>query len=221
MKFTLFFLFLTLYTTWLLLTLVSPLKYLLLWLIVNLIVMTTAYALNNPKFILAKKEDGSVNYFLLLINLPWLLFSWFVFYVQMLMSRENRVDEVVNSSIFIASKSARNFDYSSYDVVVDLTAEFLKAKVGGATYISYANLDGMPLSKLYEDVSIFQNKKVLVHCANGHGRSALFVAKLLKDLGKVESYEEGLLRVKQSRPLAVPNGGQIKLLGKISKGEWS
>ena len=70
-------------------------------------VMTTTYALNNPKFILAKKEDGSVNYFLLLINLPWLLFSWVVFYLQMIISRENRVDDVVDSSIFIASKPAK------------------------------------------------------------------------------------------------------------------
>jgi len=46
---------------------------------VNLLVMTIAYALNNPKLILAKKEDGSVNYFMLFLNLPWLLFSWFVF----------------------------------------------------------------------------------------------------------------------------------------------
>ena len=95
--------------------------------------------------------------------------------------------------------------------MVDLTAEFLKAKVEGVKYIAYPNLDGMPLSKLYDDVSIFQNKKVLVHCANGHGRSALFVASLLKDLKLVESYKKGLLRVKQSRPLAVPNGGQLEL----------
>ena len=181
MKFTFFFFFLTLYTLWFLLTLSSPMKYLLLWLIFNLMIMTIAYALNNPKFILGKKHDGSVNYFLLFINLPWLLFSWFVFYLQMLISRENRVDRIGETFISIASKPARNFDYSSYDIVADLTAEFLKDRIGDVEYIAYPNLDGMPLSKGDKDVTIFKNKKVLVHCANGHGRSALFVARLLVD----------------------------------------
>jgi protein-tyrosine phosphatase len=132
----------------------------------------------------------------------------------MLISRENRVDNIDKTSIFIASKPARKFDYSSYDIVIDLTAEFLKSKVEGAEYISYPNLDGMPLTQAYEDVTIFQNKKVLVHCANGHGRSALFVARLLQDLELVESYDEGLKRVLRSRPLAVANRGQLKKKGK-------
>ncbi len=209
MKFTLFFSLLVLYATWLFLDLVSPFKYLLLWLIINLIVMTTAYAFNNPKLILAKKNDGSINYFLLWVNLPWLLFSWVVFALQMLISRENRVDSVVENHIFIASRPARNFDYSSYDMVVDLTAEFLKRSMDESKYISYPNLDGMPLSSLYENVTVFQNKRVLIHCANGHGRSALFVAILLKDLKLVDSFGKGLERVKESRPLAIPNGGQL------------
>ncbi|MCK5855743.1 MAG: dual specificity protein phosphatase family protein [Sulfurovaceae bacterium] len=184
-------------------------KYLLLWLILNLMVMTMAYALNNQKLILDKKEDGLVSLFLLLINLPWLLFSWSVFALQMLISKESRVDKIIGSSIFIASRPSTNFDYSSYDIVVDLTSEFLKNRTKGVEYISYSNLDGMPLSKSYENVAIFQNKKVLVHCANGHGRSALFVAGLLVDLELVENFEEGLALIKKSRPLAVPNAGQF------------
>jgi len=177
---------------------------------VNLVVMTIAYALNNPKLILAKKEDGSVKYFMLFLNLPWLLFSWFVFYVQMLVSRENRVDVIGKTSLSIASRPSKNFDYGAYDSVIDLTAEFCKTKVEGVEYLSYPNLDGMPLSKLYDNVRLFQNKKTLIHCANGHGRSALFVARLLKDLALVESDEEGLKMVQESRPLAVPNGGQLR-----------
>ncbi len=210
MKFTLFFSLLLLYTIGLFLTLVSPLKYLLFWLILNLIVMTTAYALNNPKLILAKKRDGSINYFLLSINLPWLLFSWIVFFLQMLISKEHRVDSIIENQIFIASKPARNFDYSAYDIVVDLTAEFLKTDIEESKYISYPNLDGMPLSNLCEDVTIFQNKRVLIHCANGHGRSALFVAILLKDLNLVDTLYNGLEKVKKNRRLAVPNGTQLK-----------
>ena len=172
--------------------------------------MTTAYALNNPKLILAKKRDGSINYFLLSINLPWLLFSWIVFFLQMLISKEHRVDSIIENQIFIASKPARNFDYSAYDIVVDLTAEFLKTDIEESKYISYPNLDGMPLSNLCEDVTIFQNKRVLIHCANGHGRSALFVAILLKDLNLVDTLYNGLEKVKKNRPLAVPNGTQLK-----------
>jgi len=67
----------------------------------------------------------------------------------------------------------------------------------------------MALSQSYKSIEIFKNKRVLVHCANGHGRSALFVAGLLVDLELVESFEEGLDIVKQCRPLAVPNSGQL------------
>jgi len=170
-----------------------------------------AYALNKSNLILDKKEDGSVSlFFLFIINFPWLLFTWSVFALQMLISKENRVDKIKGSSIFIASRPSKSFDYTPYDVVVDLTSEFLKDKIIGVHYISYSNLDGMPLSKSYEDVSIFQNKKVLVHCANGHGRSALFVARVLVDLELVVTFEEGLALIQKSRPLAVPNGGQLK-----------
>ena len=61
-----------------------------------------------------------------------------------------------------------------------------------------------------EDVTIFQNKRVLIHCANGHGRSALFVAILLKDLNLVDTLYNGLEKVKKNRRLAVPNGTQLK-----------
>ena len=205
MKFKLFFVTLTFYVFS---NINSELKYLLLWLILNLSIMSIAYLSHNPKLILGKSSKGEINYFFLFINLPWLLFTWSIFRVQMFVSRENIVDEIAETNIFISSKPLEDFDFDSYDLIVDLTAEFLRDKVADKNYICYPNLDGMALTTSYDEIEIFSNKRVLVHCANGHGRSALFVASLLLDLGFVESFEKGLALVKKSRSLAVPNGEQ-------------
>ena len=157
---------------------------------------------------MGKNQKGDIYKMLLLLNLPWLLFTWSIFRLQMLLSRENRIDEIVPNRIYISSRPLGGFNYNHYDLVVDLTAEFFKDSTNH--YICYPNLDGMVLSQNYENIEIFKKKKVLVHCANGHGRSALFVARLLVDLEWVKSFEEGLALVKQCRPLAVPNGGQMK-----------
>ena len=209
-KFTLFFTFLTLYTLWILFQTEGVTDYALIWLLLNFLLFTVAYALNTPNLILAKNHTGKINYLLLILNAPWLLFTWIIFQIQMLLSRENSVDKIEGSGIFIASRPLRGFDFSPYDVVVDLTAEFLKDTVKNEKYLSYPNLDGMPLSCGYDDVEIFKNKKVLVHCANGHGRSALFVAKLLVELKFVENFEEGLEVIKKHRPLAISSDGQLK-----------
>ena len=203
MKFTLFFLTLTLYTLWSFIeSSDEPQSYLLLWLVINFLIMTFAYAFNKPSWIMGKNRKGEIKISLLILNFPWLLFSWSIFRLQMFVSRENRVDEVVENHIYIASRPLGGFDYEPYDLVVDLTAEFLKDPVESSRYVCYTNLDAMPLSQSYESVEQFKNKKIVVHCANGHGRSALFVARLLVDLELVESVEEGLALVKMHRLLA-------------------
>ena len=210
MKFTLFFLTLSLYTLWYFIENIKEVQsFFILWLVVNFLIMTLAYALNKPSWIMGKNQKGEIAKTLLILNLPWLLFTWIIFWVQMLLSRENRVNEIISNHIYIASRPLKGFNYKPYDLIIDLTAEFLKDSVN--SYICYPNLDGMALSQSYKSIEIFKNKRVLVHCANGHGRSALFVAGLLVDLELVESFDEGLYTIKQCRPLAtVPNGGQIK-----------
>jgi len=209
MKFTLFFLTLTIYTLFCFIENIKEVQsFFILWLVVNFSIMTSAYAFNKPSWIMGKNQKGEIAKTLLILNLPWLFFTWIIFWLQMLLSRENRVNEIIPNHIYIASRPLKGFDYEPYDLVVDLTAEFLKDSVN--SYICYPNLDGMALSQSYKSIEILKNKRVLVHCANGHGRSALFVAGLLVDLELVESFKEGLDIVKQCRPLAVPNGGQLK-----------
>lgn len=209
MTFALFFLILDFLTIYFFLILTSPFKYLLLWVILNLFIMSVAYTLNRPQYILGKVKSGKINPLLLFLNLPWLLFSWSIFRLQMWVSREDIVNQIKGSKLYISSRPLDNFDYTSYDIVIDLTAEFLKDNVPKDKYICYPNLDAITLSTYYEDAMDFKDKKVLVHCANGHGRSSLFVAKLLMDLDLVGNFEEGLALIKKSRPLAVPSRRQL------------
>jgi len=90
MKFAIFFIVLGCYFLWEILYLQSNMQFIVLWLMINMYVMGLAYLLNKPYFILGKKITGDINYGLMLINLPWLFFTWFIFKLQILLSKENR-----------------------------------------------------------------------------------------------------------------------------------
>jgi hypothetical protein len=174
----------------------------LVWLILNFFIMSIAYLFNQPKLILNKKQNGELNLILLIINLPWLLFTWIVFFIYTKLINEDYCNQIKGTNIWIARADFFN-KIENFDIVVDLTAEFFRDNTK-IRYISIPNLDGMSLKNYDIDFDI-TNKKVLVHCANGHGRSSLFVAILLIDNGICNNVEDALALIKKSRIKAYPN----------------
>lgn len=217
MFFSLFFFLIATYLVWAIAFFESDLRYVLIWPLTNSLIMSISYALNDPKLILGKTKEGRISTVLLLINLPWLLLTWCVFKIQQFVSSENFIDKIAGTSLSISSRPPSTFNFEEYDLVIDLTAEFPKDKISTSKYVCFSNLDGASLKNYCEDISILKNKEVLIHCANGHGRSALFTAKILLDTSVVNDLSEGLDLVKSSRPLATPNRFQKRKPIEIEK----
>ncbi len=53
-----------------------------------------------------------------------------------------------------------------------------------------------------------EGRTVLIHCAQGHGRTATITAAILIQLGLAESVDEALAMIKAVRPFATPSGEQ-------------
>ena len=207
MIFKLFFFCLFSVTTY---QVLSQKQYYLFWPALNFAVFTGAYLFNQASWILNKK-NATFSKLLLLINLPWLLLTWIIFRIQITLSKEDFMNQIADTNIWISSKPTNTNQLEGFDLIIDLTAEFLPLKTTVKT-LHLANLDGMPLSHFETLERVKKNSKVLIHCANGHGRSSSFATILLRELKYCQSTEEGLEMIKASRPMAKPNRPQRKWL---------
>lgn len=101
-------------------------------------------------------------------------------------------------------------DLSKFEVIIDLAAELPRFYKFDGHYESLPNLDGVelvnsqPLNELSRDMAI------LVHCAQGHGRSAAFTALLLGRLGQSGGAEEAISSILLGRPLAKMASCQLR-----------
>ncbi len=156
---------------------------------------------------LGKNKDGDVKLFLVILNLPWLVYTWSVFRIQILLSKEDFANQVDGTSIWISRRPMPGDDIGIFELVIDLTAEFTKDKTD-RNYICIPNLDGHWLRNCSPIDVGYAEKPILVHCANGHGRSSAYVARLLIEWGYCSNAESALNMIQASRPLAVPNHSQ-------------
>ena len=211
MKFIFFFLLIFLCLSSTIYVSETPYSYILLWPALSMLIMSLAYLFNRPSLVLGKKSDGNINLFLLLLNFPWLLLTWCVFRMQLLVGKESFSDQIEGTNIWISRRPISKDNLSVFDVVVDLTCEFPRTKKS-QKYYCFPNLDGHVLANCPPPDEMFEGDHILIHCAYGHGRSALFTALLLKQRKIAESLNEGLEIVRQNRKLAKPNSSQRKWL---------
>lgn len=176
-------------------------------------VLFTAYATKNPLHVMGKSTDGSFSWTICTLNLPWLLFTYVVWFIQRALSRESRVDRIINS-VYIGSYPLHLKD-EAYDLVIDLTAEFPKPKGVNFNYVCLPNLDGVPLADISIPAGITGDSKLLIHCAQGHGRSATYCSILLVRLGLAENIGSALALIQSERPGARPSSAQLGQLAKM------
>jgi len=210
MKLSIFFLILTGFICYWISVLTDPLKYLLIWPAVNLLILALAYASNQPNLIMNKKDDGSISPILLALNLPWLLITWGVFRLQISFEKDF-ANQLEGSNLWISRRPTSRDDLSQFDLVIDLTAEFSKDQIK-VKYRCFPNLDGHILKHNKPISSEWTDKKVLIHCANGYGRSSLYAAILLVEWQFCSDFKAALDLIKNNRKKAVPNSHQRKWL---------
>lgn len=179
----------------------------LLWLAACFVAVGVAYA-RGARGVFGKRPDGALAASRVLLLLPFLGLLWGVWHVARKLSREAPVDEL-SPRLRLARRLLPDELPADVVLVVDLTAEF-HSSVSRCNYRSLPILDGgVPdRAQLRRVIDVIPGDGVtLIHCAQGHGRTALFAACLLIDRDGLTA-EAATAAVLAARPLARMNRAQ-------------
>ncbi len=186
-------------------------RWLLIWAGVSFGSVALGYAGVGPR-VFGKTASGRIPLALKILNLPYLAYTWFVWHLVRLLSREaafNAIDDnLVIGRRLLASEAPEGFDH-----YVDLTAEFeepapIRIRPG---YRCLPILDAsVPrVEELRGAVESSARGRTFVHCAQGHGRTGLFALALLLRRGSVQTIEEGVGLLRSLRPAVRLNREQV------------
>ena len=141
-------------------------------------------------------RTGQINVATAVIFLPFLMLSWLIWLVKHLIKCESPYDRVYED--FYVGRYCMRYPAQFPDDaanVVDLTAEFPARcdVIRGRNYLCLPSLDReMPpahdLADFARQVEALEGP-TYVHCANGHGRSALVVAMVMIMRGAAPTIE--------------------------------
>ena len=187
------------------------------WFATSLLLVGIAYAIKWAG-VFGKTATGAVHSILIVIMLPFLLFTWIVWFFQnrfVSASTWNRV----TPRIYLGRRCQRTHLPPDISCIVDVTAEFPfpRSVRDGCFVISIPTLDGCPprwrdCQRVFEFMERNPNAAIYVYCANGHGRSVTLVATLLGLLGEASSVNGALEIIKSARPTISPNSDQRHFL---------
>lgn len=178
--------------------------WLLLWSGGSFCVVAAAYAFQKPR-VLGKRLDGTMAWGMCVLLLPYLLLTWLLWYVQTRFSREPVCDEV-GPGLWLGRRATAAELPLGITLVVDLTSEFPKPRGlrANVTYLCLPALDNAApererFAEIVHNIAEWEGE-AYVHCALGHGRSALVAAAVLMARGLTHSPERALGMIKQVRP---------------------
>lgn len=175
---------------------------LLVWLGANFLALGVAHFCGFHS-LFGKRPDGSLPVWSWIIFLPMHLCNYGLWHLTRFFSREPAFhaisDDLVVGRRLLPGELAG--DFANY---VDLTAEFaepraIRCRLG---YISIPILDGSAPGpqKLAEALQRLRSGRTYIHCAQGHGRTGLFVLALLLHTGAAKTVGEGLAKLQAIRP---------------------
>jgi protein-tyrosine phosphatase len=137
-----------------------------------------------------------------------------------LFSREACWNEIA-PGLFLGRRAFPRELPSGVTLIVDLTGEFPAPRGArkGRDYLCFPILDAASpdeagLRALIEQVAAWQGV-VYIHCAQGHGRSALVMAGVLLRRGLARDAAEAIQRLKTARPGIRIKRPQRELLGRL------
>ncbi len=185
-----------------------------LWGSLALGVVGLGYAGLGPR-VFGNGPDGRMRLLNVLILAPYLLLLGSVWHLSRALRRESLFNELVDG-VIIGRRLLPGEYPEGIESVVDLTAEFPESSRirQGRIYRAFPILDGSPstpaaLEQIARAIMDLPGD-VYIHCAEGHGRTALVATSLLLARGDVRSAGEAAALVLEQRPLARMNATQRK-----------
>jgi hypothetical protein len=172
------------------------------WIGISFILTGLGYATNNAG-IYGKQATGRLPFWAVMLHLPFFIYALIVWHIVRLLIRENAYDRITDNIVIGRRLLAAEYP-DGIDIIVDLTAEFIEPAgvIGTAQYIALPILDGsVPESNaLNAAIKKIAGGNIYIHCAQGHGRTGLFVSILLINRGVVSNLDEALALLKNKRP---------------------
>lgn len=183
----------------------------LLWTAASFAAVGLAYLCNSCR-IFGKRHDGTLAPANVVALAPFLLFTGSVWHLARLLSREPAIS-TVTPRLRLARRLLPRELPADIDLVLDLTAEF-PATTHDHNYLSLPILDGGvpdPTQLRATLAAIPPDATTLIHCAQGHGRTALVAACLLIQRDNLDA-PAAIAAVLTARPNARMNAAQRAFL---------
>ncbi len=154
-----------------------------------------------------KHANGQLRLVNVVFLLPYLCPYWIIWRLRRVLDRQECCHEI-SPGLFVGRRLMGHELPHDIGLVVDLTSEFAEPEQLRSTahYLCLPILDGgaVPLGGLLNAVSKINafNGPTLIHCAEGHGRSAMLAIAVLIARGTAAEIAEALSMIRSHRPNA-------------------
>jgi hypothetical protein len=180
-------------------------NFLFLWPTCSFGVVSIAYFTGNARWF-GKRRDGTRHVLATFVLLPYLTFVYGVWRCQIVLSREPAFHRV-NAFLIVARRLLKREYPGNVDRVCDLTCEFLDPKLirTKSGYLCLPILDAgtcsaRELIELAHRLPPLDGELLLIHCANGHGRTGMVAAVWLLTHRFARSVDEAMTILQRARP---------------------
>ncbi|MEP6755721.1 MAG: hypothetical protein ABJA67_09490 [Chthonomonadales bacterium] len=174
------------------------------WMAVDFGTVSFAYFTQNSNPF-KKSADGKISAFIKLVNGPFLLITWVIWRLHILVSSEDGCNEIA-PGLWLGRRPLKGEVPEGARWLVDLTAEFERPGwlPTDLKYTCLPTLDHTPLpsrsTALAKEIAAFDGC-VLIFCAEGHGRSVSLMTRALIAKGVCPDAKSALKLVRRGRPL--------------------
>ena len=175
------------------------------WPALSFALVGSAYLLGDVR-IFGKRGNGSRHWLATIFLFPYLAFAHFVWWAQISLSSEPATS-AVNDRLVISRRLRSAELPHGIAQICDLTCEFvdpvrLRSRI---KYVCHPILDAgasdaSELAVLAKSLLPPVDGKLLIHCANGHGRTGMFAAVWLVAHGFVTSVDDAVKLIREARP---------------------
>jgi protein-tyrosine phosphatase len=150
-----------------------------------------------------KRADGDFHLWARVLHAPYRLFAKSMWRLVVAASKEAAWHDIA-SGLTVGRRLRLSELPSEIDFYVDLTSEFedpssIRA-LPGYSCLPILDASTPSYSDLQSVLRKIEGKKVLLHCAQGHGRTGLVALFVLADRRLISSIDEGLKLLQSRRP---------------------
>lgn len=182
---------------------VGGLTWVLLWPALSLVVVGLGYVWLGP-WVLGKQADGTLAWYSALLLMPYFGAAEFAWYLVRVLGGEEPWHEV-SRGLYLGRRVQHWEVPARIAVVLDMTAEFVEPVElrTGRRYVCVPTFDASaPEPRLLADaIAEIANLEgnIYVHCAAGHGRSAMAMGVLMVARGVAADLDEAVAMMTAAR----------------------